>query len=194
MRNLCLAVSVIIFSLTSSYSQSEVQNDSLLLDIEQNWRSERLIFPIAFAPSLDYNGVEEVRFAEGWADKNSSEFWTYTFLWYLNENPELTERKLQYDLAAYFDGLMNLVSKGQSKDFPSKIRLKRIGDSTFYEGEAQIYDAFFTKAMLTLQVSIEEQYCKLNDTYTVLFRFSPKELDDPVWKTLNAIHLNFGCN
>lgn len=194
MKNIIFILLSIVCISNISYSQSEEQTDPLLLDIEDNWRSERLTFPIRFAPSLDYDGIEEVRFAPGWPDKNSPEFWTYTFLWYLDTNPELTKRKLSVDLAAYFDGLMNLVSRGESKEFPSEVTIKRIGDSAFYEGEARIYDAFFTKEMITLQVSIEEQYCKLNDKYTVLFKFTPKKTDDPLWTKLNNIQLNFKCN
>lgn len=192
-KNSCVLFCLIFLRIVC-YGQQDQKSNDLLLAIEQNWRSERLVFPISFAPTLDYDGVEEVRFAPGWSDQNSTEFWTYTFLWHLRENPELTERKLRYDLAAYFDGLMHLVSKGESKDFPAEIKLKRIGNSAFYEGEARIYDAFFTKSMMTLHLSIEEQYCDLNDSYTVLFRFSPKVMNDPIWKTLNAIHLNFDCN
>jgi len=189
----CILFCFMIFGIICN-GQQDQKSDDLLLAIKDSWRSERLTFPISFAPSLDYDGIEEVRFAAGWQDKNSPEFWTYTFLWYLDTNPELTKRKLRYDLAAYFDGLMNLVSDGKSKNFPSEVTVKRIGNSAFYEGEARIYDAFFTKDMITLHVSIEEQYCKLDDKYTVLFRFSPKETDDAIWTTLNAIHLNFKCN
>lgn len=192
-KNLLVVISIFCCSFLGQAQDSEVL-DTLLLDIEDNWRSELLEFPISFAPSLAYTGVEEVRFAKGWSDNTSDEFWTYAFVWKLEKNPTLSTRQLRLDLAAYFDGLMQRVSQGKSKDYPTKVSLSRIGNSTFYEGQATIYDAFFLKDRISLNVSIEEQYCEESDTYTVLFLFSPQDLDHDIWKTLRAIQLNFPCN
>ena len=86
----CMALGLIF----SMQSQAQETEQELLLAIEDNWRSERLSFPISFAPSLDYKGYEEVRFAKGWSKKDSDEFWTYAFVWYLDEDPELDANQL----------------------------------------------------------------------------------------------------
>ena len=138
-------------------STTNAQEDQKLLAIDEPWRSETLSFPIHFAPSLDYKGIEEVRFAKGWGDKTSEEFWTYAFLWYLDEDPLLTETKLEKDIQAYFDGLMNLVGKGRGlTDIPESsavftenstitTTVSNIGQTTkTYRGKAKFHDVFFT--------------------------------------------------
>ncbi len=185
----CMALGLIF----SMQSQAQETEQELLLAIEDNWRSERLSFPISFAPSLDYKGYEEVRFAKGWSKKDSDEFWTYAFVWYLDEDPELDANQLNLDIAAYFDGLMSRISQGKSKDFPSKVDMSWSEEEGEYKGVANIYDAFFTKGTIPLKVTIEEEDCPLLEKHTVLFRFTLKDWGDPIWDTLNAIQLNFEC-
>ena len=33
---------------------------------------------------IKYSGVEDIRFAPGWGNAKSNEYWTYAFLWYLD--------------------------------------------------------------------------------------------------------------
>ncbi len=164
----------------------------LLLAIEEPWRSEHLPFPISFAPSLGYKGIEEVRFAKGWGTPESDEFWTYAFLWYLDEDPQLSQSKLKTDINAYFDGLMNVVGK-DTKDIP-KTQTSFTKEDMVYHGEATVYDAFFTKELITLQIDAVSDYCPIKEKYTVLFTISPQPREHNVWKTLNAIDLAFTCD
>jgi hypothetical protein len=48
-------------------------------DIPKGWGVERFPIPIEFAPQVNYKGVEDVRFAPGWGDKTSEQYWSYTF-------------------------------------------------------------------------------------------------------------------
>jgi hypothetical protein len=185
---------------------AEAQNEPLLLEIEEPWRSERLDFPISFAPSLDYKGIEEVRFAKGWGNPESDEFWTYTFLWYLDEDPNLTTNTLEKDLEAYFDGLMGLVGKGNGlTDIPETTVVLTNSPGTVtehsddmyptmrYHGKTKVFDAFFSKKIQTLQVGIISDYCLETKKHTVLCTFSPHERTHPIWKTLNGIQLSIDC-
>ena len=40
-----------------------------------------------FAPSIKYKGVEDIRFTPGWGKAGSEEYWTYAFLWFLDDEP-----------------------------------------------------------------------------------------------------------
>lgn len=175
---------------------SYAQNEELLLTIEEAWRSERLEFPIAFAPSLDYKGIEEVRFAKGWSNPDSDAFWTYTFLWYLDEDPKITADAIEDDIEAYFNGLMALVGKGSGlTDIPKAnvVFVKENNEKASFIGKAKIFDAFFSKSIQELNIKAVSDYCSETKKYTVLFTFSPKEYDHTIWETLDGITLSVDC-
>ena len=173
------------------------QNEELLLTIDEPWRSERLTFPISFAPSITYKGIEEVRFANGWSNPDSDEFWTYTFLWYLDEDPKITADAIENDIEAYFNGLMALVGKGNGlTDIPKAnvVFVKENSEGASFIGKAKVFDAFFSKDIQELNIKAVSEYCSETKKYTVLFTFSPKEYDSPIWETLDRIKLSVDCN
>src|SRR4030095_5077344 len=71
-----------------------------------NWQEEHIQFPISFAPQIPYSGVEELRFAPGWAVSTSDEYWSYTFLWWLEGKPSIDKDSLQKNLTFYYSGLL----------------------------------------------------------------------------------------
>lgn len=182
---------LLLLSMFISVQAQEKAN--LLLDIDTPWRSEQLTFPIGFAPSLDYKGMEEVRFAKGWGNKESEEFWTYTFLWYLDEDPVVTASKIEKDIEAYFDGLMALVGKGSGLDITPANVVFVPDSATSYIGKAKMFDAFFTKGIQELNIKAVTGYCESSKKHTVLFTFSPQDYDHPIWKTLDGITLTVDC-
>lgn len=194
MKSKILLLFIYVFITQSIHAQEE----ELLLKIAEPWRSERLAFPISFAPSLDYKGIEEVRFAKGWGKPESDEFWTYTFLWYLDEDPKETEATLGNDMEAYFDGLMNAVGKGRGiTDIPATnavfVKNEQTNTTTSYIGKVKVFDAFFTKTIQTLHVKVVADYCEKEKKHTVLFTFSRQEYDHAIWKTLDGITLSKEC-
>jgi hypothetical protein len=44
------------------------------------WTSEKIAFPISFAPKIDFKGTEDIRFTPGWGNQASEEYWSYTFV------------------------------------------------------------------------------------------------------------------
>src|SRR5215218_6976642 len=75
------------------------------LDVPANWIVERFLIPISFAPKIPYKGVEDIRFAPGWGDVKSEEYWSYTFLWYLDGTPQTSSEIIAKNLKAYYTGL-----------------------------------------------------------------------------------------
>lgn len=58
-----------------------------------------------------------------------------------------------------------------------------------FTGIVKTYDAFTTKKVISLYVTIETYYCKKKKEYIPLFKFSPKEFKDKSWENLNKIKL-----
>lgn len=174
------------------------KEDINLLVTEDSWRKESFRFPMPFAKAVDFDGVADVRFAKGWEDKNSPNFWAYAFGWKIAIDEKLTETDIEKYMQLYFDGLMNVVIKDKSKVIPPTITLFTSIESAEgidYKGKIRFYDAFFTQEMMTLNVQGKYRYCKELDKSIYIFKLSPQQLDSAVWVHINKTTLrNDICN
>ncbi|WP_254519254.1 hypothetical protein [Aquimarina sp. Aq78] len=97
----------------------------------------------------------------------------------------------------YFDGLMNtgaITNFSLFKNIPeTESSIKQVDINTF-KGSIKIYDEFFAKEMVTLNVIIKSNYCPIKEKYLVWFYLSPKENSHPIWKELMEIKLNIKCH
>lgn len=190
MRIITLLLFVILLT-----SASSAQDDSSinLMITEDSWRKEAFKFPKPFAPAVDFDGVADVRFTDGWSTADSPKFWSYAFAWKLNLEKGLSDSQIEHYLELYFDGLMQVVNRDTSIHVPSTTALF-ISKSTAeaevsYKGKIRLYDAFFSTEMITLKVNGEYHYCTDHDNHVYLFRLSPKDLDNEVWNHLNKAAL-----
>jgi hypothetical protein len=161
------------------------ENEHLFfLETDSTWRKEMFVFPINFAPDINYEGREDARFPEGWEEQDSPNFWSYAFAWNVEHSEEITESKLEADLQKYFNGLMRW------KETTVQIDRKEEKDNKIsYTGAVKTRDAFFTKEPMTLNVKREKIYCEEEKKSVILFRFSPSEFGDPVWQKLKEVKL-----
>ena len=180
--------------------QDKKEKDISLLNAPEGWRPELIPFPLSFAPGLSYKGLEDIRFAKGWADAKSEQFWAYAFVWYLDEDPKLSEEKLEKDFVVYFDGLMQAVGKDKGlkpEDIPTTLTLFMKASEkkgvTSYRGKIQIFDAFFSQDLVKLNVSMEAYFCKKAQKHVALFYISPKDYDHGIWKELEKVELSGSC-
>ncbi|MEM7513772.1 MAG: hypothetical protein AAF388_22790, partial [Bacteroidota bacterium] len=90
------------------------QERKTILSAPDNWNSEIIPFPLSFAPDIEFEGFEDIRFAPGWADTESKEFWTYHFTWVLNQKIPTTEESLADIFQVYYDGLSQVVLEEQN--------------------------------------------------------------------------------
>ncbi|WP_160114512.1 hypothetical protein [Aquimarina sp. AU474] len=172
-----------------------VKTDNLL-EAPDSWRQEVLEFPLLFARSLPYKGEEHIRFAEGWGDINSESYFSYVFLWSLDENPDLTITKIESDMNIYFTGLMKmgLITKFRFfKKLPKTVASFKEEDKSF-EGIIEVYEAFFKKEMIILNTKISISYCNKQGKHFVYFRLSPKKFQDPIWDELHKVKVKFDCD
>ncbi|MEL7001283.1 MAG: hypothetical protein AAFN93_00975 [Bacteroidota bacterium] len=176
-------------------AQDEVDKE-YYLNASEDWRKELIPFPLGFAPSLAYEGVEDIRFSKGWADKQSEQFWSYKFVWYLDKDPVLTEDKLQTDFELYFDGLMSAVANGKKIPADSITSTTALFINTsegIYRGKVKTFDAFFLEAPVTLNFNVRSLYCSERSKYLVYFEVSPQPLNHNIWKEMSTITVGGNC-
>lgn len=171
-----------------------------LLEAPADWSKESFALPPSFAPDINFSGIEQVRFAPGWADSSSVQFWTYSFAWFVEGKQELTEKRLKELMQSYFTGLSQSV--GQSKGIAAEkitkatasFTLTKKGDGTqSFEGKIQFFDVFFSRKLIELQVKAKEIYCSQVDKHLMVFFFSPQRFDSQVWKGFDQIRSVRDC-
>lgn len=169
------------------------ENDLYLLNTGNTWAKEIFTFPLRFAKTINYEGIEEAHFPGGWRDPNSPEFWSYIFAWNVNLPDQISKTDLTTNLGIYFDGLMNVVNRDKNLELPGTIvnihEKDTSDDIPVFTGTLKIYDAFVTKEAMTLNVLVEQHFCVQKKQSILLFRFSPKGFDNDIWLKLKAIKL-----
>ncbi len=184
-----LLLPIVLLSFSPAYSQ-ESKSETVLTSPD-TWGPEIFSFPLEFAPSIDYQGFEDIRFAPGWSDTTANDYFTYTFVWYLDGDPKLTTDKLTDHVKAYFGGLMSGTSGRDDLPVVTASFTKRQNDT--YAGFVDTYDAFFKKTDMTLHISVESTYCKSTGKYIVWFKLSPKPLEDSLWQMFDTVRLKMNC-
>src|SRR5687767_10412786 len=77
--------------------------------LPDGWRREVIPFPLEFAPKVADRGVEELRFAPDFFKPEAPTFWSYTFVWLLDDVPAPDQGWLERALVVYFSGLADAV-------------------------------------------------------------------------------------
>lgn len=164
-----------------------------LLKADSTWIKEIIPFPIGFAQELDYEGIEEIRFAPGWAKEDSPELWSYVFVWHVSFKKDPTAKDLEKEMQLYFDGLMSPGDQApEAKAVPTTaliIETETGKADSNYIGKIRTFDRFRSKQMMTLNLSVEKHYCE-DKNINIIFRFSPKEFDHDVWNKLKTVKLH----
>lgn len=193
MKNYLLIVSI-LFSLNLA-AQDEGKEEYFLIASDE-WRKELIPFPLGFAPTLTYEGVEDIRFSKGWADNTSEEFWSYKFMWYLDKNPSLNEEKLQKDIGLYFDGIMAAVGKGKNIPSDSIVETNALfinsGEGLF-RGKVRVFDSFFLRDQIVLNFQVKSFYCEERKKHIVYFNVSPQAMDHRIWNEMSEINVGGAC-
>jgi hypothetical protein len=168
--------------------------------IPRGWRSERIPFPIDFAPALPCVGIEEVRFAPGFFDPAADDFWSYVIVWWLAEGP--SDGALPLDLATYYRGLSTAVADPEALDQTTfEVRLdrprahvRRGHPANAIEGWIDSFEPFRTRLPLRLRLSVDRWTCEQSDRQPVVIQASPRPGADPVWRRLRRVGRAFGCH
>jgi hypothetical protein len=158
--------------------------------VPAGWKSEAFAFPLDFAPSIAHRGREELRFPPGFMDAKSPAFWSYAFVWQLDDDRPLDAASLSADLVAYFDGLAAAVDH-DSHELPAD-RTPAVALLTpSLQGDITIWDAFTTGAQVTLHARITVRACGAHRT--VAFEMSPADDNAAIWRDLDALAAAVPC-
>ena len=158
-----------------------------------DWGKEFFHFPLHFAEEIPYEGVEEVVFPRNWIKPDSSDFWSYVFVWALDNKQAVTANELETNLKLYFDGLIGGLSRvDTSKLIEATTQFQRnvdLKDSVDFTGKLTIFDGFATQKPLNLNARIFSNYCTEREKLILLFQFSPLEYDHPIWDKLRTVEV-----
>ncbi len=190
MKNFKLLIILLFICVLSSGQTNQEVN---LIHLDSNWGKEIIQIPFWFAPEINYEGYEDIRFAKGWENIESAGFWTLAFAWDMNLYSEPKTAFFEDNLKLYFDGLMKVVNEDTSLTIPkTKVFLTQgesINKSSIFKGTIETYDAFTTKEIITLNLIIENYYCEKTNKYLPLFRISPKDFSHESWDMLEKAKL-----
>ncbi|MCE9576317.1 MAG: hypothetical protein K8W52_24430 [Deltaproteobacteria bacterium] len=114
------------------------------------WKSETIPFPIEFAPLLLHRGVEELRFAPGMFDPAKPGYWSYAFVWRVEDPTVLDAPALARELTGYYQGLIAAVDTKERITARDEIVVRAEPDGAAFTLTAHIFDAFTTARPLDL--------------------------------------------
>ena len=169
------------------------------LPIPKNWTIERFLIPPSFATQIMYSGVEDIRFAPGWGNIKSEEYWSYSFLWCLDNQPIFTPQVIEKNLKDYYTGLIRINTDSskynrESVSVITKFRLAPItlGESMACTGTIQMLD-FMTQKEITLNCKVHLKACTEINKTILFFELSPNPFNHNIWLSLDQLWLNFKC-
>jgi len=206
MKNLIIAV-LCLSSLTTLAQTPKVEFDGkkwdapYTLNFPKGWDIERFLIPIEFAPEIPYKGVEDIRFAPGWGNAKSDEYWSYAFLWYLDGSPETTAEIVANNLKAYYTGLVgrNIEPRKIPADklVPVKTAIKKVepdkGDLKTFRGTVYMLDYMEQKPII-LNCIVHLKSCPGKNKAFIFNEISPKPYSDTIWQSLNQLWTEFNCD
>jgi hypothetical protein len=185
---------VITLLALSCLSNAQEETYKKLLQVDTSWSVELFKFPISFAPSIEFTGMEEAVFPKEWSNSEHELFWSYGFLWNVNYSDNLSADKFEEYLQTYFDGLMTGVNKDSSLVVPKTNALvlnveSNDNNTQLYRTKIRVYDSFFQLEVMNLFGEVQVQTCPEAKKSLILFRFSLKPFDSKVWDTLHQLKL-----
>ncbi len=155
------------------------------------WRSERIGFPLPFAPTLPFRGVVDLRFSKGMFDAASAELWSYAFVWWLEGEVQVDAATLNASVQTYYQGL----TKNQGP-----VSASLVGDNDVtakpvqFSGTVQLFDALVTQKPMKLNAKVATIACAAQRRTAVFFEISPQPGGNPVWSQLDALRKDFACD
>ncbi|MBC9933155.1 hypothetical protein [Chitinophaga qingshengii] len=171
-----------------------------LLGEPAGWSVERMKFPIEFAPSINYQGYEDLRFLPGWGNQQSEEYWSYCFLWWLEEQPQLDKTTLESYLKAYYEGLVDRnIGRRQipaDKIVPVKVQLTPAkitpGDAQTFNGDIDMLD-YMGVQPIRLHVILHIKDCTVPQRKALFVELSPRPAGHTVWRQMDSLWKSFEC-
>ena len=151
----------------------------------EDWASETIDLPPDFAPDMPA-GVEKLRFAPGWRDPDSENFWSYVIVMWIDE-PIADSQRVTELLEIYYDGLLSVFAHkkfGEVSIKPAQVVTQRIGPNRF-KARMHLIDAFATFEPIELSVLVETAVVS-EASSTVRIRVSSQPTEHRIWESMEA--------
>ena len=168
------------------------------LPIPKDWGIERFLIPISFAPQIPYKGVEDIRFAPGWAKAKSDDYWSYAFLWWLEGEIKINAKMIDSNLKTYYTGLIS----ANGPDIPKeklvpvvtsfKEAKKENGDLKTFTGTINMLD-YMQQSPIVLNCKVHWRSCPGENKTFIFYELSPQPFSHNVWVSLDKLWLDFKC-
>jgi hypothetical protein len=199
-----IAVAALGLALSAGCHRSATPATSFAWTKAEGWRGETIPFPLDFAPQLEYRGVEELRFPPGFLEEGSPNFFSYSFIWWLEGAPSHSSQSLESSLTRYFAGLSDAVGGKKYTFDPAHHRTTLAGEAAqqrhrghavkVFKGTVETYEPFKTGKELTLGIELYVWDCPVAKRNVVLAIASPRPRADPIWQTLDERRAAFRCH
>ena len=134
----------------------------------------------------------------------ADDFWTYSFVWWLPLDTDITPERLSVDMSAYFSGLADAIMISRELDVPDYTASSNFevsnhprttaSDGISLQGRVETLDAFATQKPVALNANVDLIPCPAQDHLALIFGFSPQPYSHENWRTLNEIKANFQCS
>ncbi|MEP1231606.1 MAG: hypothetical protein ABJG88_13110 [Litorimonas sp.] len=180
---------------TSTDQIISAENVPYYMPIFDGWRGEFISFPLGFAPELDYDGHADVRFMPGMFSDGAVDYWSYTFLWWLDADVTFDPARLNSDIEAYFTGLANVVDAngGLQKHQAQAQFTTQTSNAQAFTGQAVVFDGFVAKDKIDLNIQVNEVLCEEYGKKAVFFTLSPQDRNTKLWEELETVRHGFAC-
>lgn len=164
-----------------------------------SWRAQTFRFPLAFAPSIPYEGTERVRFSPSWSHFADEDAFTYILVWDLKRRT-LDPAELERALHVYFDGLMELATRTRKIEDPGTVSQVSVhpmsapeGWSSALGGRVWTWNAFSKGEPIVLNLEITQRACT-EERAQVFFAISRAARNAATWRALREIRGGTGCD
>jgi hypothetical protein len=180
-------------------------SDRFEYTVPGSWRMDpRYDFPLPWAPSIAYHGLEDLAFSPDFDFTDSPEYHSYLFFWWLDGAPSLSAKQLESDMVTYFRGLAQ--QRGKNNGFKpdlSKIsasyRADPAGahslggaDATSFQGVVSIYDTH--GKIINLNSEVGTCVCSGSNHTVVFFGMSLEPRQQGIWKAIDGVRDGFRCS
>lgn len=197
--NVLIVAVVSLFVFPVSHVAQETIEVPFDMPVPSGWRTETLPFPLSFAPELDYEGLEELRFSPGMFQEIKADYWSYAFVWWVPEGTEFETQRLQTDLDSYFNGLNTAVAEAQDFELGESVvsvqleQAESESGASRWKGKARTLDVFGTRQPVKLNVTIDIVECPQQEHVAAFFLLSPQPTRHNIWEVLNGMRTGFRC-
>ena len=211
----CLA-SALLFLIGASASLAQVKaedapkttapmTETFHWETGPGWFGERIKLPPGFSPTMDWKGIEEIRFAPDMFKADQPDFFSYALVFSLAADADVSPAGLRKQILLYYQGLSSRVSAGKGRKVDvSKFTIdlkpaKDLSDSApkqakspaAYLATLKWIEPFATGKPQDLHLEIHAWKDKIRKRTYLFFCASPQSSDAPIRKILRKIRAAF---